>query len=118
MAQHNAYGQWGEIAARHYLQAQGYIVKELNWRWKHKEIDIICMHKNELVFVEVKSRSVEREGMINDMITQQKQSFLIDAAHQYIQQKNIDLNARFDVVLIVGCTEKYIVRHFTGAFGP
>ena len=51
------FGNTGEDIATEYLEKQGYIILERNFYCKQGEIDIIAKDKNEVVFVEVKSRS-------------------------------------------------------------
>ena len=56
-------GRWGEQAAAEYLEKQGYIILERNFRTAHGEVDIIARQENVRVFVEVKPRSSSRYGM-------------------------------------------------------
>ena len=56
MAQHNDFGEWGEDLAVHYLSEKGYAILERDWRYGHKDIDIITISDDTLVFVEVKTR--------------------------------------------------------------
>jgi len=91
----------GELIALEQLTTLGYKCIEKNWRYKHKEIDIICLKDNKIVFVEVKTRSNRYFEPPSDAITIKKQRLLIDAANQYIIQKQIDLEARFDIVSVI-----------------
>ena len=56
MAQHNEFGQISEDRAAAYLMARGYTIRERNWRFGHKEIDIIAQKHGTLAIVEVKAR--------------------------------------------------------------
>ena len=51
------FGNSGEDIAVQYLKKQGHIILERNFYCKQGEIDIITKDKNEIVFIEVKSRS-------------------------------------------------------------
>ena len=57
MAEKNETGKQGEIAAKKYLEEKGYEVLETNWRFHHYELDIIATDGEELIVVEVKTRS-------------------------------------------------------------
>ena len=46
------FGRHCEFMARTYLEQQGYLILETNWRSGHKEIDIIAKEKDTLVIVE------------------------------------------------------------------
>ncbi|MCB9361410.1 MAG: YraN family protein [Flavobacteriales bacterium] len=101
MAQHNQLGKQGEGLAVQFLQKLGYTIIETNWQ-KHKfEIDIIAQHNNEIVFVEVKTRSTAYFGKPEEAVTRAKQKHLIEGADFYLQEKEIDLEARFDVISVI-----------------
>ena len=59
MAQHNDLGKWGEAFAADFLQKQGYIIRERDWQFGKRDIDIIALTADltTLVFVEVKTRT-------------------------------------------------------------
>ncbi len=56
MANHIQIGRWGEYAAQEYLVEKGFWLVEQNWRCRRGEIDLIMLDREELVFVEVKTR--------------------------------------------------------------
>ncbi|WP_238319394.1 YraN family protein [Bacteroides propionicifaciens] len=62
MAKHNILGQKGEEEAKLYLEAHGYKIIELNWTYRHLEIDIIALKSNTLSFIEVKTRENKLYG--------------------------------------------------------
>lgn len=57
MARQNDMGREGESEARAYLVKHGYNVLHTNWHWHHYELDIIAVKEDELIVVEVKTRS-------------------------------------------------------------
>ena len=57
MAEHNELGKAGENVAVAYLEEHGYLIRHRNWRKGHFELDIVAAKENELVIVEVKTRS-------------------------------------------------------------
>ena len=118
MAQHNLLGKKGEMLAARYLLDKGYAILEYNWRCGHKEVDIIAMQRDVLVFVEVKSRATDAFGDAADAVTPAKISRLISAAEAYVQRKKIDLAVRFDIVTVVGDCEPHTIEHIEDAFYP
>jgi putative endonuclease len=118
MSQHNELGQKGEEIAASYLEEQGYKIIKRNWRFGKDEIDIIAETKNFIVFVEVKTRSSSYFGEPEDAVDYQKQRFLVRAADAYVNQKEIDLEVRFDIISILFEHGKQIIRHIEDAFYP
>jgi len=118
MSEHNDLGQNGEKIALEFLKKKGYEILATNWRFGSDEIDIIAKDKNSLVIVEVKTRSTNIFGEPEISVTKQKQKFLIRAAQNYIVQKNIIEETRFDIVAIVTNAEKVIIHHIEDAFYP
>ena len=58
---HNTqFGKLGEEIAERYLQKKGYTVKAKNYRFGRVEIDMICEHNKEIIFVEVKTRTSDQ----------------------------------------------------------
>ncbi|MDA3929626.1 MAG: YraN family protein [Prolixibacteraceae bacterium] len=119
MAQHTDLGVKGEEIAFHYLVKKGYKIKARNWRFDRAEIDLIAIHKNELVIIEVKTRSAAIYEEPRDSITTQKIKFITTAAEAYIEENEIDLETRFDVISIKWFGEgKYEIDHIVDAFLP
>ncbi len=78
MADHNNNGIRGEEIAIRYLESISYKILEKNWRFRHKEIDLIAMDKKQLVIVEVKFRSDTYGGEPYLAVNNRKQKNLID----------------------------------------
>lgn len=57
MARKDELGRRGETLAAAYLEGAGLEILERNWRCPHGEIDLVARDGDELVFVEVKTRS-------------------------------------------------------------
>lgn len=111
-------GHEGEKKATEYLQNLGFTILETNWSNHHKEIDIIARHKGFIVFVEVKTRKAGTLMPPASAIDRQKQKNLIWAANSYIRHKNIDLEARFDIVTLLYKGTDYQIEHIQDAFYP
>lgn len=118
MAQHNKLGNVGEQKSAEFLAGLGYEIVETNWQEKKFEIDIIAKDKNELVFVEVKTRSTSAFGNPEEAVDLRKQQHLIEGADYYIQQNEIDLEARFDVVSVILNENECEINHIKDAFYP
>lgn len=57
MAAKDTLGRRGETIAAQHLVGRGLTILERNWRCPHGEIDIVARDGDDLVFVEVKTRS-------------------------------------------------------------
>ena len=114
----NTLGVQGESIATMRLQQHGYKIIEKNWRFKHKEVDIIAQKDGKIVFIEVKTRSSTYFAPASDAVTLKKQRLLIDAANQYLIQNQIDLESRFDVVTVIIRNGKEDVEIIENAFYP
>ena len=94
-------GKIGEKLALEYLLAKGYKIREKNYRNFLGEIDIISEFKDEIIFIEVKTRSSNKYGFPEDAINLTKQKKIIKTAAGYISRKKMWYkNYRFDVILI------------------
>jgi putative endonuclease len=119
MAKHLQLGLQGEELARLFVEEKGYKVVAQNWRFKHKEIDLIALQGSFLVIIEVKTRSSNKHGDIEDFISYQKVSFLADAANAYIEKLSGDFEIRFDVIsIIIAGDEDPQIEHIESAFHP
>lgn len=116
MAAHNELGKLGEDIAAKRLASEGYEVLERQWRYKHKEIDVIAQKGNILAIVEVKTRSSEQFGGVSDFITQDKIKFLIEAADAYARHSNSNCEIRFDAIVIYVIGNEYKVQHIENVF--
>ena len=116
MARHNETGTLGEQIAADYLRKKGYQILTTNYRFDKSEIDIIARDKDEIVFVEVKTRHsdylVEPEFAVN----KKKIKRITTAAEHYLISRNITDWSRFDVVSVVLHPEGREIRHIEGAF--
>jgi len=115
MAQHNELGKWGERLAAEYLYSKGYAIVERNWRAGNIEIDIVAMHNNRLVFVEVKTR---QDPYIHpeDAVDKRRVSRMVRAADTYINAKKLPHEVQYDIVAITGNPLNYKIYHIPDAF--
>lgn len=120
MHEHLQTGQKGEDIAVQLLKERGYRVVCLNWRYKHLEIDIVAEDGDQLVFVEVKTRSGSAFGMPYEAVDWVKQGRLARAADRYIWAHQYQGEVRFDVVSIVysAAQKAYHTELIKDAFWP
>jgi putative endonuclease len=111
-------GEKGEKLAAQYLAGKGYKLIALNWRYRHKEIDILAWNGDRLVVVEVKLRSNDYFGDPSEFVTLKKQRFLIEAAEAYLDTIPAEPEVRFDIISILGEEGNYKIEHIEDAFNP
>jgi putative endonuclease len=106
-------GSYGEDVVVGYLIEQGYRILERNYRYRHREVDIIALQNDVLVFVEVKTRSSHDFGYGFESVRKNKQHNILSVAQHFIQSHGMqDHNVRFDVASIDGEKLQYIERAF------
>ncbi len=95
-------GAEAETLARNYLEKQGLIFKEANFRCKLGEIDLLMYDGKYLAIIEVRYRHSMGFGGGLESITKTKISRIIRASKFYLQQNNLTYRqaCRFDVVAI------------------
>ena len=106
MAAHNELGAWGEQLATDYLQQKGYTIVERDWHSGHRDIDIIALDENVVVFVEVKTRRNRMFGEPEDAIDYMKLRNLRAAINHYVKFKRLSKDIRLDVITIVGTPDR------------
>ncbi len=116
MDQRHEFGKVGEQVAVDYLSGRGFMILERNWRFGHKEIDIIAREANDLVVVEVKTRTAPVLEFPEQAIPRAKRQFLISAANAYVRYNRIPLEVRFDVINVVYRQGEPEVTHIRGDF--
>ncbi|HER23910.1 MAG TPA: YraN family protein [Candidatus Atribacteria bacterium] len=112
-------GKYGEKIASKYLEEKGYKIKERNFRTFLGEIDIICEYKENIIFVEVKTRRSGRYGYPEEAINLNKQRKIIKNALCYLAQYNLwGKKYCFDVILISISNHQDLKRlkHIRNAF--
>ena len=116
---HLALGRAGEKLAARHLQSNGHKILYRNFRAPHGgEVDIVCRDKrhNELVFVEVKTRSSEDFGRPLDAVDRRKRRLILRGAMTWLRMLDMpDIVFRFDVVEVV-ISGPPIIRHIENAF--
>lgn len=84
MARAHDFGRSCEAAAAAALQAAGWTILERNYRFGHKEIDLIARRAGVIAFVEVKGRRGVGYGHPLDAITARKRLEIARVARAWI----------------------------------
>ncbi len=115
MAEHNELGIKGEKLAIDFLLKNGYKILEKNFRYLKAEVDIIAKKDNVLAAVEVKTRSTDYFGNPQDFVNPKKIKLLLSAIDYYVNEKDLDVEVRFDIIAITH--QKTIkITHLKDAF--
>ncbi len=105
-------GKIGEDLAVKYLEQAGYKILQRNFECRQGEIDIIALYKNEIIFIEVKTRTNIKFGNPADAVDRSKQKHLLKAVKYYLYSRNLeDEFVRIDVIEIYLYSHKYKVNH-------
>lgn len=91
----------GENAATNYLKDIGYKIYCKNFCSHFGEIDIIAIDKDEIVFVEVKTRTQKLFGSPAEAVDKNKKHHIYKTAEYFVLLNNLENHLlRFDVVEI------------------
>jgi putative endonuclease len=94
-----AVGSYGERVAGAFLRRHGYRVLLRNYKTTRGEIDLVCRHRDTLVFVEVKTRATVDSVRPIEAIDARKEGALQYAAEHYLELLDRpEVTHRFDVV--------------------
>ncbi len=118
MAFHNELGKQGEKLARDYLKKKGYKILAANWKSGKYEIDIIAQNKNEIIFVEVKTRSSDFFGDPEDAVDNRRRRRMTNASDSYMKYYKCNLEPRFDIISIILNDKQTTINHIEDAFQP
>lgn len=93
-------GKWAEQTALGLLQAQNYVWVTSNYHSRCGEVDLIVKRGQELVFVEVKARTIGNYGQACEMVTWTKKKKIIKTAMRFLQRypSYQEFYCRFDVI--------------------
>lgn len=118
---HIQIGRIGENKAAEIMENKGYSIRDKNWKMGHLEVDIIAENRNEIVFVEVKTRTSAFGGkMPEENVDLVKQKRLIAACNAYLKMYHVDKSPRFDIIGLIANQEGDFnyVNHLENAFVP
>ena len=116
MGKHNELGKKGEQLAVDFLLKNGYDIVERNYRFDKAEVDIIARKEDILAIVEVKTRSTTDFGNPEDFVKPKQIKNLVKAVDEYVNENNLDVEVRFDIIAIVKTGKNYQIEHIEDAF--
>ncbi|MEM7379977.1 MAG: YraN family protein [Bacteroidota bacterium] len=116
MGKHNTIGKLGEEMAVKYLKTRGYSILCRNYRYRKAEIDIIARKNEILSVVEVKTRSGEFLEDVSDTINSKKIKLLMMATDHFVNEEELDVEVRFDIIAIRELQGSYKLEHIQNAF--
>jgi putative endonuclease len=113
-----ALGRAGEDAACAFLESDGFVLIERNWRTRAGELDIIARGDGVTVFAEVKSRTSNAFGEPEESVTPLKARRIRALAGEYLSQSEVHGPVRFDVIAVMMDPSGTIteIRHTPDAF--
>ncbi len=101
MYERHKIGISGEDIAVNYLINLNYKISYRNFRSYFGEIDIIAIDKNELVFIEVKTRTQKNFGTPAEAVDINKKHHIYKTAEYFLLLNNLENSLiRFDVIEI------------------
>lgn len=116
MYQKHETGKIGEDIATRYLEQIGYEIIQRNFECKQGEIDIIAKDKDEIVFVEVKTRASCMYGQPKDAVDRTKKKHIYRSAEFYIYIRHLEnYPVRIDVIEVYKKQGKFKVNHIKNA---
>jgi putative endonuclease len=118
-------GQRGEDAAAKYLRRLGYKIVARSARTNPRrrnsgEIDIVAVDGEQIVIVEVKTRSSHDKGHPAEAVDAEKQRRITNAALTFLKRHDLlnDYSSRFDVVAVTWPhnVRRPVIEHYKNAF--
>lgn len=121
MAIHNELGHWGERKAAEFLENLGLIVRDRDWKFGHRDLDIVATTEDAttLVVAEVKTRAKGASTDPLQAVGARKMRNVAIAANAYVKEHALDAEIRFDIVTVIGTDEAHCrIEHLPNAFNP
>ena len=95
-------GRKGERLAARFLKKHGYRLLQRNYTCPRGEIDLVALDGEEVVFVEVRTRTDDAFGDPAESVTSKKRRQVSSVALDYARRKKLaDQPMRFDVVTVL-----------------
>lgn len=116
--QKQALGKNGENAACAFLEKQGHIIIQRNFRQGRSEIDIISLQDSTLVVSEVKSYYAQPLGAAEFRVNKKKQQRIIQGVYGFLDEnpKYQGNDVRLDVIIVNFSNYPAEITHHQGAY--
>ena len=92
-------GRAAEDQAADFLLGQGYTIVTRRFKGQNGEADVVCLHGEVLVFVEVKLKTA-KDYVPEEAIGEAKLNALQRVAQEYVRKFEVKRDFRFDVIAI------------------
>lgn len=116
MAHNLDFGKRGEEIACEFLRKKNFVILEQNFRSGRGEIDLIAKQNETIIFIEVKTRSSEKFGYPEESVNESKKAKLKETAINYLEQRSLQNEIRFDIISITITKDKTDIYHIEDAF--
>nr|WP_321244604.1 YraN family protein [uncultured Psychroserpens sp.] len=116
MANHNELGKKGEQLAADFLLKNEYEIIARNYMYQKAEVDIIAKKGDVLVIVEVKTRTSGDFGDPQQFLKPKQMQRIIKAVDYFVNDNEMDLEVRFDIIAIVLNKKGMNLEHLENAF--
>ena len=108
-------GQLGEQKALQFLENKGYQLLEKNLRLAYWELDLLMEFQNQLIVVEVKTKTKNQKFLSNPFHSSQLKR-VAKIASQYAIQNQLTQSIRIDGLIV--CLETNTITHLENLFFP
>ncbi len=117
MNDNQAFGRWGEDVAARWYRANGYAIRDRNWRPPAGstptggELDLIVERGEAIVFCEVKTRRSARYGTGAEAVTSAKQARIRRLARAWLHGTDRHYREiRFDVAAVTATGQVEVIQ--------
>lgn len=111
-------GRLAEEMALKFLQEKGLWLKERNFRYGHREIDLIMESRGKLHIIEVKSLDSRFSENPLAKVDERKRRLLVSAAGRYAALHRVVKEIQFDVVSVLKKGTEFELEYLPNAFYP
>lgn len=112
-------GSAGERHAEEFLLKRGYVTLYRNFRTRYGEIDLVMKDGEDMVFIEVRTKSGTRFGTPAETVGNRKIARITRMAKMFFAMRNLpaDIPCRFDVIgIVMNPDGKIDIEHIRNAF--